>query len=134
MTQRYLLRSRYIWIASFLHDFLFLATTQLQMKTFPQKPFYWNLGEHIQHIKWGEREEVGLSIPRRMVDIPIVIKTFKFALPLTCFDYLMMQMRIKITFNVYLFFTQFIQFFPLSWLVSWTKSKKLQKHCFLYWV
>ena len=42
-----------------------------------QKPFSWNLTVYSQY-KMRIREEVLLPIPRAIVDIPVVIKTFKF--------------------------------------------------------
>ena len=39
--------------------------------------------ESIHHMKWGE---VSLLIPRHVVDISFVLKTFKFSSHLTCID------------------------------------------------
>ena len=44
-----------------------------------QKPFPWNLRVNITY-QMRSREEVGLVIPRHVMNIPVVIKTFKFSL------------------------------------------------------
>ena len=50
-----------------------------------------------------------LPIPRHIVDMPVVIKTFKISKHLIYIDYLMMQIKITIILPVYLFFGLLIQ-------------------------
>ena len=73
-----------------------------------QKHVPWNLRFNIQY-QMTNSEEVGLLIPRHIVDIVVAIKTFKFFQHLTFIYQLMMQMKIIIILNIYLFFRQLNQ-------------------------
>ena len=70
------------------------------------------------------REKVGLPVPRRMVDIPVVRKNFKILK-------LKMQMKKTITLRVYLFIRQLLQNLSIALTIFLKKSYKAPKKLLL---